>query len=278
MARSALIRDSGQGHSVVTALTKDKAKWFKRAGESLQLSPLGLAALAREGHARQPALDEDTLVARLRPLVANRPRVKRELDQVHATLPSVARRARWLVARGHVQRGLLFFGDDDLAALAVHLLLADAGDERPVTVLDVDEEILAFYEDNEGIRTIHHDLREPLPRAYRGKFGAVFTDPPYAPAGFGLFASRAVSALKSDGFFLLQYGFSRRALERGLAKQRLLAEIGWAIEEMVPAFTEYEGAESIGANSTLVVASRTPQTRPLPESAFEGALYTRVES
>lgn len=277
-SRTEVIRVSGEAHSAVTALSsKEKPKWFVEAGEQFQLSDKGLAALARELTARHPALEEDELVQALKPHAAERPRVKRELDQVLATLPSVARRARRLVEAGEAQRGLAFFGDDDLASLAVALLLRAAGDARKVHVLDIDQELVDFLAEREelGVEVIHHDLREPLPRKWLGRFGAVFTDPPYAPQGFALFTSRGAQALKSDGRLYVQMGWSRRARERGLAKQRLLSEVGFLIEEMIPDETEYDGAESIGARSSLMICAMTPQTRALGEDRLTGDLYTR---
>lgn len=280
VSRTEALRQSAEAHSVLTELSKSKPKWFDVAGESFRLSTVGLAALAREAHARKPSLSVDELVARLRPLTSSRPAVKREFDQVHATLESVAKRARILVERGDVQRGLLLFGDDDLAALAIGLLLDEAGDDKKLTVLDLDDEILAFYEDNTRIQTVKHDLREPLPSKLRGRFGTVFSDPPYASAGFGLFAARGVQALKADGRLYMQLGFSRRARERGLAKQRLLLDMGFLIEAAEPGAAHYDGAESIGAVSTLLTLAVTPQTKAPNEEALraagESGLYTRT--
>lgn len=280
VSRSETLRRSAEAHSVLTDLSKSKAKWFDIAGESFKLSNVGLAALAREAHARRPALSVEALVEKLRQLTRERPAVKREFDQVHATLESVAKRARILVERGDVQRGLLFFGDDDLAALAVGLLLDENGDDKKLTVLDLDDEILAFYEDHPRIQTVKHDLRDPLPSKLRNRFGTVFTDPPYASAGFGLFAARAVQALKADGRLYMQLGFSRRARERGLAKQRLLLEMGFLVEAAEPDAAHYDGAESIGSVSTLLTLAMTPQTKAPNEEALrvagEAGLYTRT--
>ena len=47
---------------------------------------------------------------------------------------------------------------------------------------------------------------------------------------------------------------------------------------VLPDFHEYDGAESIGARSSLYVLEKTPQTRALvapDESAGSGPLYTR---
>ena len=272
-ARSAVVRDAGEAQSVLLALEKDKPRWFDAHGAELRLSEKGRKAHAFEQRARTPALSEAELVDALRARLDGRPAVKRELAQVFATPETVARRARRLVATGEAQRGVLFLGDDDLTSLALRLLLEAAGlEDRRVRVLELDEELVAFLRER-GVEATRHDLREPIPKDLDGRFGCVFTDPPYAPEGFGLFLSRAVPALKNDGRVWVCFGQSRRASERGLHKQRLLAEIGLLVEEVVPDFSRYEGAESIGARSALWVTRRTPMTRPL--SYAGGELYTR---
>jgi predicted methyltransferase len=159
-------------------------------------------------------------------------------------------------------------GDDDLTSVALQLL------GHACVVLDIDEELVAFLVER-GIDAHVHDLRAPLPRAQRGSFGAVFSDPPYAPEGFTLFGSRAAEALRpDDARYWVAFGWSRRASERGLAKQVVLGELGFVAEEVVPDFGEYEGAESLGARSALWICRRTPRTKPLRVNA-DGELYTR---
>ena len=103
----------------------------------------------------------------------------------------------------------------------------------------------------------------------------MFSDPPYAPEGFALFVSRAIALLKDDGRLYLCFGQSRRASERGLEKQRILAEAGLLLEAALPDFNRYEGAEAIGSRSALYVARRTPRSRPLVTGRVDGELYTR---
>lgn len=268
MARSELLRRAGEPHSVVAALEKEHPALLAQTGDKLAISEDGRGVLAAELARRRPALGLEVLETALRDTTRERPRVKRELDQVHLTLASVARRATRLVEAGEPGRGLLFLGDDDLTSLALRLLGHDA------TVLDVDDELVDFL-GARGIDARLHDLREPLPTALRGAFGAVFSDPPYAPEGFGLFGSRAVEALRvDDARYWVAFGWSRRASERGLAKQSQLTELGFVAEEVVPDFGTYEGAESLGAKSALWICRRTPKAKPL-RARGEGELYTR---
>lgn len=272
MARSALLRCAGEPHSVVAALEREHPEWLieagSRAGEKLAISAAGLEVLEAERERRRPTMGVEALAEAIASRAKGRPRVKRELDQVWLTPRSVARRALRLVEAGEPGRGLLFLGDDDLTSLALRLLGHDA------TVVDVDEELVAFL-GAAGVDARVHDLREPLDRGLRGRFGAVLSDPPYAPEGFALFGSRAVEALAvDDARYWVAFGWSRRASERGLAKQRLLGDLGFVAEEVVPDFGEYEGAESLGARSALWICRRTPMARPLP-GIGAGDLYTR---
>src|SRR5690606_11658352 len=111
--------------------------------------------------------------------------------------------------------------------------------------------------------------------ALRGRFGAVFTDPPYAIEGFRLFLTRATELLREDGRLVVSFGQSRRSVERGLEKQRVLVEMGYFIEEVRPDLVRYEGADAIGASGSLYLCRRTPMTRPSPEARVEGDLYTK---
>ncbi len=272
--RTQVIRASGESHSVLAALELDKGKWFERRGPDVQLTEAGQKAHAYEADARTPKMTLAQLCDAMREKSRGRPGPKRELDQVHATLETTAKRAMHLMRHGETQRGLLFLGDDDLTSLAVALLLDQTDAERKVRVLDLDPELIGFLGAHPRIDAQVHDVREPLPRALHGKSGCVFTDPPYAPAGFALFISRAATALKDDGRLYVSFGQSRRASERGLAKQRLLADLGVLVEHVYTEFNEYEGAESIGSRSALWVARRTPQTKPLTLDP-EAPLYTR---
>ena len=59
---------------------------------------------------------------------------------------------------------------------------------RELCVVDVDQRQLAFLAG--AADTWFADLRVGLPAPLRGRFDIVLTDPPYSPAGVGLFAAR----------------------------------------------------------------------------------------
>ena len=276
LSRDDVARAAGEASSVVREVTERYSKWFEDDGGRVRCSEQGLAALARELVARTEVSDESVAwQAAYESIAAQRAAPKRELDQVYVTVDTAVRRAKLLLEAGEHQRGLLFLGDDDLTSAAVQL----AGAARKVMALDTDDEILAILNrsaEQHGwdLETLHHDLREPIPKAMRKRYGAVFTDPPYALEGFRLFVSRAAEMLKPDGRLYVCFGHSRRASERGLQKQRVLGEAGFLVEAVFEDFNQYDGAESIGSRSALWRCRVTPETRPLIRGAVEGELYT----
>jgi predicted methyltransferase len=272
----AIAREAGEATSVVTDVLRRYPKWFEQGEDGLRCSVVGLAALAREMVARgEERKTRASWLSEYQSIAVRRPSPKRELDQVYVTPETAARRAELLVRSGDHQRGLVFLGDDDLTSVAVQL----EGAARRVTVLDTDPDVLrivsgAAADHGWEIEAVHHDLREPIPKSMKGRFGAVFTDPPYALEGFSLFVSRAIEMMKPDGRFYVCFGFSRRASERGLQKQRALGEAGLVVEAVFEDFNAYEGAEAIGSRSSLWRCAMTPEARPIIKGRLEGPLYT----
>jgi predicted methyltransferase len=271
-----VVRAAGESASVVREVTERYPKWFEQGDDGLRCSESGLAALARELVARTTTLESETSWSRAyEELAVKRSEPKRGLDQVYVTTDTAVRRAKLLVESGDHQRGLVFLGDDDLTSAAVQL----AGAGRQVTVVETDPDILkildeAAEEHGWELEAIEHDLRNPLPRSMRNRFGSVFTDPPYAIEGFRLFISRAADLLKPDGRLYVCFGHSRRASERGLQKQRVLGDAGFLVEAVFEGFNRYEGAESIGSQSALWRCRVTPETKALVTGKVKGPLYT----
>lgn len=276
LSQDEIVHAAGEASSVVRDVIERYPKWFEDSERRFRCSERGLAALARELVARESCeAGAESWRAPYEAMAAERPAPKRSLDQVYVTIDTAVRRAELLLEAGEHQRGLVFLGDDDLTSAAVQL----AGAGRKVTAVDSDEEILqilARHAAQHGWEhdTVHHDLRQPIPKAMRGRYGAVFTDPPYALEGFRLFVSRAAEMLKPDGRLYVCFGQSRRASERGLQKQRVLGEAGFLIEAVFEDFNHYDGAEAIGSRSALWRCRVTPETRPLVRGEVEGPLYT----
>ena len=276
LSQDEIVHAAGEASSVVREVIERYPKWFEDDERRFRCSERGLAALARELVARESGgASAESWRAAYEAMAAERSTPKRALDQVYVTTDTAVRRAELLLEAGEHQRGLVFLGDDDLTSAAVQL----AGAGRKVTVLDTDEEVLQLLSRHAEQHswehdTVHHDLRQPIPKAMRGRYGAAFTDPPYAIEGFRLFVSRAAEMLKPDGRLYICFGQSRRASERGLQKQRVLGDAGFLIEAVFDDFNHYQGAETIGSRSALWRCRVTPETRPLVRGEVEGPLYT----
>jgi hypothetical protein len=276
LARDEVVHAAGEASSVVREAIERYPKWFEDDEGRVRCSERGLAALARELVARGSGEPRsDSWRGAYEAMAEERSTPKRVLDQVYVTTDTAVRRAELLIEAGEHQRGLVFLGDDDLTSAAVQF----AGAGRKVTAIDTDDEILqilARHAEQHGWEhdAVHHDLRQPIPKAMHGRYGAVFTDPPYAVEGFRLFISRAAEMLKPDGRLYVCFGQSRRASERGLQKQRVLGDAGFLIEAVFEDFNHYHGAEAIGSRSALWRCRVTPETRPLVRGTVEGPLYT----
>lgn len=271
-----LASDSGEAPSVIKALVDSKAKWFVEEGGRLKRSDEGSVALDFERRGRTPLPIDQEVREAYRRFASRRGAARDELDQVYAAPESALERARLLIEKGETQRGLCILGDDDLTSIALGLL----GVKRKVSVLEIDDRFVSLLKsaatELELERSVEpFDLREPIPKGMREKFGAVFTDPPYAIEGFTLFIQRAHDLLRPDGRLIVSFGQSRRSPERGVQKQAALIEAGFLIEEIIPNHTRYEGALSIGARSSLYFCRKTPLRRRSIEGRLGGELYSK---
>ncbi len=112
----------------------------------------------------------------------------------------------------------------------------------------------------------------------RGRFDVVLTDPPYSPAGVGLFAARALEAMKREARLLVAYGYPEGSPALGLKVQAELSALELVYEAVLPDFNAYDGAQAIGSRAALYVLR--PTRRSAKIAVRRGArhaetLYTR---
>jgi len=285
-----LIRETATPRRTVEALLREIAP--ERAGDRFRLTGEQVASYRK-------ALDETRLLAppadpvahllaehaevldRLEDLVAGGPRARQALDHVAATPETVLRRALLLGARFHLPGShVLCVGDHDLTSLAIAMIHP----ETPVTVVDIDERILAYIGEQAerlglDVRTRWADLRLGLPASVHGEADLAITDPPYTPEGVGLFVGRGVEGLRDPdrGRVLLAYGASDRTPMLALKVQRQLQDLNLVYEAIYPDFNRYFGAEAIGSAADLYVLRPTSKTRPAVAAQVERigtAIYT----
>lgn len=204
-------------------------------------------------------------------IVAGAPKPLRDLDHVPATPETVLRRARWLAETYDLPRSrVLFLGDHDCTGLALALI----AQPREIAVVDVDQRVLEYAR---SLTTRFADLRIGLPESAAGRYDVVFTDPPYTPAGVGLFAARAVEALRDPhtGRIVLAYGFPESQPALALKVQRELAALELVTEAQLPGFNAYRGAHAIGARADLYALRPTKRSARIAARRAESyAVYS----
>lgn len=217
------------------------------------------------------ALREEGALERMRAALAGVPRPLADLDHVQATPETVLARVRFLHERYELERcRVLLLGDHDATSLAFRVLGAAP---RELAVVDVDQRQLAFLA---GVDTWFADLRVGLPKPLRGRFDIVLTDPPYSPAGVGLFAARALEAAKREARVLVAYGYPERSPALGLKVQAELSALELVYEAVLPDFNAYDGALAIGSRAALYVLRPTKRSAKIAaRRGARNALYTR---
>jgi hypothetical protein len=233
-------------------------------------------------------------VERMRERLAGLPPPLADLDHVPATAETVLERVRFLHEHYELERcRVLLLGDHDGTSLAFDELGAAP---RELAVVDVDQRLLEHH-GAENPRSdsrseaagrprsgpprcvaFFADLRVGLPAPLRGRFDLVLTDPPYSPAGVGLFAARGVEALASDrpARLLVAYGYPAGSPALGLKVQAELAKLELVFEAVLPGFNAYDGAQAIGSRAALYVLRPTKRSRRIAtRRGARHALYTR---
>ncbi len=243
----------------------------------LDYIPLKLSADAGDS-------ESDPFLELLDEILEERPAPDPRLDQSHATLETVLRRAELFLERGWVTgKRVLFLGDDDLTSLITLLMVRrDLGEEAlracAVAVAETDPRLVEFIQEialgeDLPLAVVPTDLRDPLPKPLAGAFDFFFTDPPYTPDGVRLFLERGCSALDPNGSrkAALAVPVSPPSLQR--ATQATLLELGFAVDFLDPVFNEYLGASMQGGVSALYGLSLWESAARVA-TRFEGSIYT----
>ncbi|MGD2201086.1 MAG: bis-aminopropyl spermidine synthase family protein [Candidatus Bathyarchaeota archaeon] len=216
------------------------------------------------------------ILERLRELSALRPVPRPQLDQAYATPETALRRALYMLENGSLAgRDVLFLGDDDLTSVAAGLL----GVVGRRTVVDIDERLLgAIREVSEveglGIECVHHDLRGSLPEELVGCFDTFLTDPPYTLPGLRLFLSRGVQALRGRKVSRAYLAYPDKPPLEMLEAHAAIVGMGLYIDELIPRFNRYEGAEILANTTNLLRLTVTEKAQPAVVGVFRGELYT----
>ncbi len=222
-----------------------------------------------------PANNEE-LFAKIRDFMDQRPQPLTTIDQAFGKPITALRRALLLMEKDDVEnRNILLLGDDDFTSLAISLIHKKA----TITVLDIDERLLEVIrkialENGFKIKCIKHDLRKPLPKELIEKYDIVLTDPPYTIPGLTLFLSRAIQALKNNPGKKIYLAFAHRAADDLLDVQKTILDLKLVIQQILPAFNLYEGAEIHGNCTSLSILETTAYSQPLITNDYTEGIYT----
>jgi predicted methyltransferase/DNA-directed RNA polymerase subunit RPC12/RpoP len=269
-------------------VTRDRPTCLTPQGRRL----FGDAALGRilgggstycDEHGRWVPQELEPVAAELDRISAESPPARSELDQSHCTAETKLRRALALHQAGALEgKRVILLGDDDLVAVAIHLLAAyaDFADTvRELTVVDVDPAVLGYVGrqlENAAfpVRLVEHDLRRTLPSSLVGHFDTVFTDPPYTAAGVEVFLSRAASALASGPGHNVFLAYGPKPPAELLRFQRAVVWMGFVVRRIEPNFNEYLHSGILGGVSNLYHLTSTSETRPLVSEQYDEPIYT----
>jgi hypothetical protein len=174
-----------------------------------------------------------------------RPRTTTTYDQGYMTLNSVFRRVSLIARMGDASgKRIAILGDDDLVSVALCL----AAEPKHVTVLEIDERLVAFLGEAAAeldlpITSARWDLRSPLPAKYKGQFDTFVTDPSETMPGLKMFLSRALYTLRGGeggaGYFGLTT-IEASYKKWGAFQQWLLKTYPLAITHILPGYAYYD--------------------------------------
>lgn len=230
-----------------------------------------------------PPLTEELqgVLCRLQELCENRPKINPALDQSHATLETVLRRALYLYQHDGLEgRDILILGDDDLTCLSLFLLSDFLGLKiRKIVVLELDLRLVDYLQTiakQEGwpLNVVCHDLRHNLPGRLVGCFDIFLTDPPYTLEGLDLFVSRGITGLKPEIGKQGYLCFGRRSPGETMGAVGALVKMGLAPVEILPDFNRYVGAQMLAGVSQMILTVSTSELNSRVKGDYQGPLYT----
>ena len=229
-----------------------------------------------EGTTIELPFEAPELLAKLEQFMSQRPTPNTSIDQAFGMPITALRRALILLQNDDLEgRKILLLGDDDFTSLAIQLLKL----KSQVTVLEIDNRLLEIIKDistkeNFSINCIKHDLRKPLPEDLMNKFDVILMDPQYTINGLKLFLSRALQALKKELNKKIYLSYAHRAPNEQFEIQKMIQAHNLAIQQIIPGFNLYEGAEMHGNTTYLAILSTIQNFKILVSEEFSAEIYT----
>jgi N4-bis(aminopropyl)spermidine synthase len=231
------------------------------------------------------------LLEELEEILSKRPTVDTTLDQAYATPETTLQRALLAYSRGSIEgKNVCFLGDDDITSVALGNLYKGFYPEEPqlianeITVFDIDKRLLdvisgVFHSTNKrslNIKLKQWDYRNSIFLEEINKYDTIFIDPPYTVNGLILTLSRAIDLLKKIPGKEIYLSFAHRPDEELYNIQKLIVEMGLNIQEIIPKFNIYDGAQILGNSTQMLILHTTKHSKskiPANEQ-FTKELYT----
>ncbi|MEK6852571.1 MAG: bis-aminopropyl spermidine synthase family protein [Nanoarchaeota archaeon] len=168
---------------------------------------------------------------------------KDKFDQAPLMPDAAVKKVAYAIQKGDiVGRSVVCVGDDDFTSI----ILALTGLPKEVLAVDLDKEVLGLIEEHSKkfkvpVKTLHHDLRKPIPKAYQGKYDTFISEPPDTVLGFTMFVSRGIELLKKKPGYVGYAGVTQTACPPlGMLKiQETLTRMGVIIVGYIPKFSTY---------------------------------------
>lgn len=257
------------------AILTEKGIAFVETGLGIKYTK-DLTCLQCSGNGLELPIEAEDLIQKQKEFSEKRPKPLTEIDQAFGKPITAISRAYLMLQNDDLEgKNILLLGDDDFTSLAISLLKTTA----KITVLDIDQRLLDLItniskENGFIINCNKADFREQLPTNLLGKFDTVFTDPPYTLSGLKLFLSRAIQLLKPESNKKIYLAFVHKPPTEQLAIQELIISMGLAIQQLIPGFNLYEGAEMHGNTTYLCILTTTDRTKILVEKEYLEKIYT----
>ncbi len=278
-------------HFMALLETLHELGYIRAHGRTLELTPAGRRALEHWGVALSPPVYArcsqcavgpaplPELQQKFAQIAQHRPPATQEFDQGFLTEDSVIRRVAWLDRCGDLtQREIVLLGDDDLLSVA----LALTGRPARIVVFEIDKRLVDFLNEQAQrarwpLTAYQHDLRQPLPDEFVGRFDVFVTDPLETVEGFLLFVEQGLSALKPGAGQAGYFGLTKieASPEKWrLFEQKLVGRYDLFISDVLRDFGFYENWPSL----TEVALRQSGVLSAVPDRPWYRSTFFRVET
>jgi hypothetical protein len=232
----------------------------------------------------------DDVLDTLEAILSNRPTVDTSLDQAFADAETSLQRALYLYQKGALEgKRVCLLGDDDFTSVAIAACYRGFFPDDPhmipleMVVVDIDDRILEGIQSSVHkihpdltIHSVHWDYRTLVPKDLLARFDTILIDPPYSENGLILGISRAVALLRAQPGAEIYLSFAHRSPEQLHQIEKHIIDMGLSIQEIIPRFNYYEGAQLLGNTTQMIRLISTQAKKPLisPSEEFTQPLYT----